>query len=606
MANLVNFKQMLADHASKGEGLPQVCLSGVCELTQLLDRLITVDNRKPEESDSQVTMRYVDEICEALGNPENEQIVKALNDVVTAFKEKICAATKSISEIRESAKKLAGYMETLKTDLLAKDPFVAAHLKLTTLSTDYPTWEWSGPGLIGSSTYIAQRINSKMAAGEDNVSEGFDYRTLTNVLLYVRKEHPITQVELAEGVFDTLVESVMEVVGEASSKGDVSRTIGIITGTERINSLYTELESIAHLDPALLFKMVQKFDGYIHAFFPTADAVANEKIALPSECKDAIVSNAQSVIALCERFAYFELMERETVMKQSILLQGGLLNADVKSEYEAEGGTQLMIAHYLRFMYKDDVTKIPSRGISTKVIVESAAHTEKVVKESMTNIAHRIAIASTRACTNAFKTVANRYTVNLVDRLAPDGSSIDKSCMVAKIYDTVAKDVAERILHHGIGFVDAALMLIIRSEYKGTFVEEMFNALGTKYLATASNAEGEVSETDLRIAEMDVVASMVGNFVVEHLVIPCKCKDMTNTAPIVPEEESLIARVPSADNALGTLLYLFYRWTNLIVWVSKSIVHLQATVFSNRMSYVTLVDDSMPLIRSGPSPSLAM
>lgn len=539
MANLINFKQYLADLAESRGGLPAVGFRGNTELEQLLSKLITVDNRKEDETNSQVTMRYVDEICEALSNPDNEEIVNALNTCVTAFKEKISSATADIANIRESAKTLAGYMEKLKDDLLAKDPFVASHLKLTTLSTDFPVWEWTGPSLIGSNAYIAERINSKMASSEDNIPQNFDYRTLTNNLMYLRKEFPITQVDITAEDIETVVESAAEVVGEASTKEDVAATINVIAGVTRISSLYSELEGIAHLDPALLFKKVQEFDNLIQKYYPTTEAVVSDKVALPDAVKTEMKHNANSLAHLCEAMAYFELMERETVMRQSILLQGGLVNADVKSEYEAAGGTQLMLAHYIRFMYKDDVNKIPSRGISTKVIVESAAHNEKVVKESMTNVAHRIAIATTRARVDAFKTVANRYVVNYVDGVCVDCAAVDKSIKVAKIYDCVAKDVAERILHHDISFVDAALMLIVRTEKSGTFVEQMFNALGAKYLATTAAAEGgEVTEMDLRIAEMDVVAGMVSDFIVKNIFCACVCKDMTMKSPVVPEEGS--------------------------------------------------------------------
>lgn len=539
MANLINFKQMLADVAEQRHGLPQICLKGTTELEQLLDKLVTVDNRKEDESDGQVTMRYIDELCEKLGDPDNEDIVNALNTVVIAFKDKIVAATTSISDIRETAKTLAGYMETLKNDILAKDPFVASHLKLTTLSTDFPEWTWSGPSLIGSNAYIAERINAKLSSSEDNIPQSFDYRTLTNNLLYVRKENPVTSVDgLSSEELDAIVESATEIVGESTTVENIKKTVDILCGISKINSLYTELENIAHLDPALLFKTVQAFDGYIHAFYPTAEAIASDKVALPEASKDAILANARSLVALCERFAYFELMERETVMRQSILLQGGLVNADVKAEYEAAGGTQLMLAHYIRFMYKDDVNKIPSRGIPVKVIVESAAHNEKVVKESMTNVAHRIAIATTRARVDAFKTVANRFVVQYVERTNPDAAKVDLAVKVTKIYECIARDVAERILHHDISFVDAALILIVRTEYTGTFVEQMFNALGAKYIATAEAASGEVTALDLRIAEMDVVSSMVSDFIVKNIVVTCNCKDMTMKSPIVPAEES--------------------------------------------------------------------
>lgn len=538
MANLVNFRTYMANIADQN-GLPPVCLCDSTDLSMALSKLITVDNRGADETNGQVTQRYIDEICASLCKPENKEIADKLNAVVACFKDKLATSIKSVKDIKENAKQLAADMEKVAQDYLAADPFVSKHLKLTTLSTDYPEWKWEGPLMIGSPSIIANTVNAKFAASEDSVSDAFDYKNLTNSILYIRKEHPIKAVdEMDAATIDEFVNSISEVLPDMSVE-TIKEVVEVLLGVKLINSIYSQLEGIAHLDPALIFKTVQEFDGYIQKFYPVADAVASGTVAVPETSKDVLVSNATSLKVLCVHFAYFELMERNTVMRQSILLQGGLINSDEKSAYEEAGGTQQMIAHYIRFMYNDDVSKIPVRGVPSKVIIESAAHNEKVVTESMTNIANRIAVVTTKAHVFAFKHVATQYLNHLIERTAGEETNkVDNAITFTRLSDIALTPVANSILQYDIGFVDACMTLIINAEFRDTFVEKLANELGAKYLATVNAAGGdEVNDLDFKVAEMDVIARMVSGFVAEHLVGVCECKDMTVKTPVVPAQE---------------------------------------------------------------------
>ena len=173
------------------------------------------------------------------------------------------------------------------------------------------------------------------------------------------------------------------------------------------------------------------------------------------------------------------------------------------------------------------------------MIIESAAHNEKVVTESMTNIANRIAVVTTKAHVFAFKQVATQYLNHLIERKIGEGANtVDNAIMFTRLSDAALTPVAKSILQYDIGFVDACMTLIINAEFRDTFVEKLANELGAKYLATVNAAGGdEVKDLDFKVAEMDVIARMVSGFVVEHLVGVCECKDMTVKSPIVPAQE---------------------------------------------------------------------
>ena len=539
MADLTGFRQMLADRAEADKGLPKVCLKCTTDLDLALARLITVDSRKEDETDGQVTSRYLDEICEELAKPENEEVVKHINACIAAFKEKVSAATSALGDIKTAANELAGYMETYKNDALARDPFVSTHANLTKLSVDYPTWDWSGPAIVGTGTYIKERVGGMLVAKDATVPTEYDYRLFILGVSTISRKVNFESVELSEEHRSTLIDSAIDIVVD-NTKEEVTDVIDVLTGMKSINGVVLDLQRLQNMDPADLFDRIKEYDGFIHKYYQIATAIIDEKIPLPDiDGKDTIKTNAESVKLLCEFMAYFELMERESVFNKVVLLQGGLINSDEKTAFEDAGGTTLMIAHYIRYMYKDDVKKIPARGISSKVIIESAAHNEKVVKADISNVANRIAIATTSARVEAFNTVAHRYIVNKVNHDNPDMPDSTKTTEVENFMRGLVKKIATRILHHDIAFVDAALMLIVESDYHGTFVESMYNELGAAYLARIQTAEdGKVTDFDLQVAEMSVVARMVSNFVVEHLITCCSdCKDNTVKSPIVPEKE---------------------------------------------------------------------
>jgi hypothetical protein len=527
---------MLADRAAADQGLPMVVLKCCTDFDIDLQRLINVDNRQEGESDSQVVTRYIDEICDSLTSPEFAGIAEKIQSVITAFSDRIKGATNSIKDIRATAKELAEYMDKGKTEYLAKDPYVATHLNLTNVSVDFPTWEWNGPKLLGGSTYIKERVGGQIVGKGIEPPQDFDYRKFVNGCETISTKTTLEPVDAQPEVIEKVVDATVDALGGESTKEEVADVVAVLFGVKSVRGYVLNLERIVGMSPADLFSRVKEYDQFICKHYPVVEAVVEGHVAIPEACAEKVKENAEKLRTICEFMAYFEAMERETVFKSAILLQGGLLNSDAQAEYNDAGGTPLMIAHYLRYMYKDDVNKVPARGISGKVIIESAAHNEKIVKADISNITSRIAIATTRARGEAFKTVAHRYVCNKIDRERPDAPAGEKAVAIERIMASTVKNISGRILHHDIAFLDAALMLIVECDYTGTFVEQMYNKLGTAYLAKINAAEdGKVSDLDLQVAGMEVVAEMVSGFITNKLVDSCVCKDETNKSPIVPE-----------------------------------------------------------------------
>ena len=345
-ADLTGFKTMLADRAASDKGLPSIVLKGSTDFDMDMSKLITVDNRQDGESDSQLAGRYVDEICDALAKPENEGIVKKLDLVVSAFRDKIKGSKQALHDIREHAREIAGYMEKGKDDMLAKDPFVSTHLNLTTLSEDYPVWEWNGPKLIGAPSYIKERVGSKIVAKDAEVPTEYDYRLFLMSLSRLTGLVPMVAASLPDDTKASLIDTIVETLGEVVTKESAAEVVDVLTGDKNIRQIILDFSRLQSMPPSELFNRIKMFDSFIQKYYPIADALLSDQVELSDdEGSEGIRSNAESIRVLCEFMAYFELMERDTVFRQSILLQGGLINADEKSAYEEAGGKKLMLSH---------------------------------------------------------------------------------------------------------------------------------------------------------------------------------------------------------------------------------------------------------------------
>lgn len=536
MADLQGFRTMLAERAESEKGLPHVCLRESSDFSMALARLVTVDNRNNEESDAQVTQRYLDEFCQSLGEEANKEVADSFNQAIEAFKTKISSAIKSVNEIRDASKKLAAIIETGIQDYLARDPFVSTHMNLTKLSTDFPEWTWEGTKVFGSKTYLVERVNAQFVGEGVTPPTDFDYKLFMFGISTAAERIKFAVIEnFPSTTKEQVIDQLVEAVGATVTKENIEKVVNYLIGDLRMNGLINELQRLQSQSPAELFHLIKQYDEMIRTFFPVADAIATKTIKIPElESATAFVENAEKMIKFCEYIAYFEYMERETVYRDAVLLQGSLMNSDAKSDFESQGGTQLMLAHYIRYMFKDDPEKIPARGVSGKVIIESAAHNEKIVKADMVNITNRIVLATTNAKVSVFKTAAHRYAVNKIDRECAESTPVDRSIAVDRIMTTTVRKIADRILENDIAIVDACLMLIVEADYSGTFVEQMYKELGAAYLAKMQTADGDVSDMDLRVAEMGVVAKMVAGFVVDQIIVPCQCKEMVNHSPVVP------------------------------------------------------------------------
>lgn len=531
MADLVNFKQNLMVFAEAHAGLPCVVLNQNSDFSQELDRLIGVDNKGEDESVTALVGRYVDEFAGALGDPANEAVVAKFNEIVDCFYEKINCVFKEIFGIKNHAAELAQDMEKLANDMLARDPFVSVHTGKSTLNIDFPVFGWDAIATVGSAIYLTNKVNGSVTVEEGEVPETFSlhhFRLACDNLKDAQGVEPITiSLEATTAAIDQIKEALPTIPVDS-----ITQVWKQLTTAGATNFIVAALAN-KDVDPSVIFKNIVEFSNFIETSIPVMDAISTGVVDLGNETMDKLSGNMQKLRWIAEMCGYYIAMHREFSYKGAILLPNGALNKDEVEAYNAAGGTPLMIAHYIRAMFKDDLNAIPVRGVPSNSIITSASALEERVKRDMNNIESRISLATTQARVHAFKHIGCIYIAEEVKKQNPEVDEVTLGSMANCKGKDVVKRIAGNINMYNISFLDAALSLIIEGSFEDTFLECVYKKLGAAYLNRA-NVGGDIEQGDIDIVESGVIADLVSGFIAHKMLATDECKDMTVKAPVVP------------------------------------------------------------------------
>lgn len=531
MSNLANFKDLLANEAAT-KGLPNVVLSQTTDLGQAFDQVVTIDNRQDQETDAQVTARYVAEICDDLGKAENAKVVELFDQVSAAFSERIRTAWSTISAINEQANTLAAEMDSRTQAYLGRDEYVKTHQNYSNMSEDFPEFAWGGTTIMGSPEDTIKEVNLLAAGGKENpdAPKACDKRILDIVLSNLDHHIILNKIEnVSDDDRKNIVEAAVATcptIGAAT----IVDIIDIMLGIKPFQNTYNGLKYINTEKPIEMFRNIQRIDAFITDVFPIADGVASGSIVVPDAIKEQMVANAQMLIRFCRIASYYETMQRNSIFSNALVLQGGMINADKKEAFAAAGGNNAMIATYLRKLYNDDKSMIPVIGIGADTIVKAYGNIVEDVQKDIAEVERRLTVANSVARYAAFKEVAMKY-------LATKDQTPNRSTFVNERMRNYGLCIADCVKQYNINFSDAARDLIIKTEYAGTFVETVQSRLGTAYLAMLGDAEGEkVNEDKILCADISVITDVVVEFVADKMLTVVKCVEQPapNAAPIAP------------------------------------------------------------------------
>ena len=539
MANLAKFRSMLSAAAETNHGLPEVELKQSTDLGQSVARLVTLDNRHQGETDADLTGRYIDTFCNSLTLPTNKIALELFDQTCSAFAEKVKAAWNSLSGIKEQARELSEEMEALASKFANNDEYVVSNSKYLQLSEDFPVFSWDGTKILGSKNDVARDVNALLITPAENgaapePSTALDQRVFNLVVDSLERYTTVATVTLNEETRSALIDQIANVCSE-TPRSAVEACVDYMSGIRRYIDEYNTLKYINKSPANGVFDAVKKFDSFITVNFPILDAVVSDQVNVGVEAVAQLKVNANAIINFCKIAAYYEMMQRDTVYSDSILLQGGLINSDQQEFFEQNGGNKAMIARHIRMMYRDDATAIPAMGIRSQAILDSDANVTKTVEQDIATIKSRISLTKTNARVSAFSLVAREF----IEKREPDPKQ--RGLAATKKMELFGNRIADAVRQYNINFMDAALDLIISEGYKGTFVELLKNRLGSAYLALVNNSVGEIDNDGIKCAEVGVIADLVCEFVVNKMVNVVSCQEL----PAVPEGQGEINTTPS-------------------------------------------------------------
>lgn len=517
-SNLATFRALLAKRVDDKLPIPNVVLKDNSDLGHAFARVVTVENPKSDETAGQTVGRYLDEICASLEKDENKEAVEMFDETAAAFTMKVKNAWSAVDGVRETARQMATDMEKITSDQLNADAFVSKHASYNRLSEDFPTFEWNGTKVMGSMSDVITRVNGLMTAKDAQVSSEID-RSLFNIIISdMSKYGKLEDVEINEETRKAAIEALSGIC-QTSTAGDIEAAVDMLTGINKVCPIWTRLDQLKNLGQAqvMMFKNITDFDAFITSFYPIMELVTSDQVTPIPTAKEGVIENAKKIITLCDIACYYEYMQRTTIYRESCLLPGGIINADTKEDFTSSGGTMEMLAQFVRFMYKDDKSKIPVMGIKAKPIVDGSAKVAELVRKDIASVEGRVALARNNARTAAFRIVSRDYISKKVKHNNPDATGTEIASSVEDLMAIKIRPIVESVRQYNVNFMDAAMNAIVAVEYQGTFVEHLFKELGAAYIS-ATEANGNVTAEDIRQADVSVIAKLISNFLVDKLV----------------------------------------------------------------------------------------
>lgn len=537
-ANLAQFKILLAKEASMN-GLPSVVLKDSTDLGQAFARLVSLDNRKEGETDEQLTARYVEDFCGGITSEMNAEPLEVFNAACEAFSEKVKTAWDSLEGIRDQAAMLAQDMDKAASSRISSNDFISSHLTYDKISTDFPVWNWRGPAAIGSRNDIITDVHALVVDNGAEIPTDIDQHLFNIVVSDLSTFTQINGVSCGDDERNGLIQQLQAIYAETPVE-KITTFVDLVLGLRGWTREFDVLARINAESPSRMFQNIQMFDAFIEDYFAMADSVQSEQVKVGEGIKEGVRQNAERIMRFCEIAAYYENMLRETTYKLSLLLPGGLVNADTQEQFNQAGGNNQMLGQYVRYYYKDDRAQIPALGIAGDAIVKASGSIGTKIDEDIQKTMAKVQLTKNEARVAAFQEVAVQFIERKLDGDGVNG--IAKGHQINELLKKHAEPIKYALRQYNIPFMDAALSLVVKLGFGGTFVEHLYERLGAAYLnAVKSNLELDANA--INNTEVGVVAELIAEFVANNLVdavtiterppIPAATEGLKNEEPVV-------------------------------------------------------------------------
>ena len=216
-SDLKTFRQLLVQYVDEGHAIPSFILRDNSDLGLAFSRIVTTEAPKEGETPGQTAGRYLDEICDTLALPDNEEAVSRFNDTVQIFISKIKNAWDNVSAIRETGHTLAEDMEKITNDQMNNNEFIRTHLNYGELKTDFPVFTWEGTKVMGSISQVIQNVNGLMSNGSDQPSDQINSNLFGIIIADMTKYGQVDDVHVTEETHQAAIDALMNVCQKSSA-----------------------------------------------------------------------------------------------------------------------------------------------------------------------------------------------------------------------------------------------------------------------------------------------------------------------------------------------------------------------------------------------------
>ncbi len=458
------------------------------------------------ESDNARLTRWVEEIVACLNGGELAEPIaidelntitnETIQDVATAFAEKISVATASLQQIHTEVAGLTERIVQRQNQLTAMDPFLSQHVEVDPDNIEFATFPFEVLKACGNTTALNAHVLDVVGRSDDaqnrpqmvNVVDRF-----ANLRLGMDNLQPITlEKEALAAMVDAINLANEDILPEA------------VTEVMKVASYPSALTTLA----ARMVRTMKTTEP-TQACLAVIDVIANYRVIMPqvqltlekqdatSAVTDACATVVQYVEDMTDICAYYVQWHRVNTFSKTILMSDRSLNPDLTGQLEKQNCNLADVARHIRSHYVG--AQLPTTGIIIDTVVSNKERLEDKELKQASSDKMRVESARKIVREKAFVAVMTEFGVN---------SGMYGSKSAAK---TFAQHKATYLSTKGIACEDLLYTIIMEKLHKGEFVAVLYRELSLSYVK-AIGENKNLSASEIEMANIGIYAKLIASF----------------------------------------------------------------------------------------------
>jgi hypothetical protein len=443
-----------------------------------------------------------DRTRDVLASVDTPETMNKIIAIAKPFVEKIGAAKANITAMKADVTAMKTQIDATTEKILADDPMMARHLKLTGSAQNLRMMPWDQLKYFGSERKIVGNLNA------DVTKEPTDSLSPSWLAMYVAKlpmvckSDTLTDIKLEDTVRAKMVEVL---VGSTKASGltesDVNQAMDLLTqsgrGTFRLTAMITNtVHATEMLDRAM------ENLSTIRTLAPVMTAIDKGAVEMSKTTLEAFRKNIGIVSQYMLASAYQICMLRRDTYANAYLLPNKTVNPDVTPKFPEGTSIEQLVSHYV------DYLGIPPRGVTAEQLLASKESLDVKYAKDVESVTLSLKAKQTTtvaaAATQVFMTYARDYATK---------NSLVGHEQMAKFAQAHAVECARS----NKPMEDSIYGFIMALKHSGTLTEQLWMSLNAAYTERLSQTK-TFTERDRDLAEANVIAQMTSKFLVNNFV----------------------------------------------------------------------------------------